>query len=91
VYTTLSSQEPRRDIGYLVHLPKGMLEVGKGSKHQLRIGFGHPGMLCKVFDSNFSSKMTLLMLRGSMFPRRRYEEGCMKVICGQEDLAYIST
>jgi hypothetical protein len=41
------------------------------------------------FRQQLLFEMTLPMLHGSVFPRRRYVEDYMKVICGREDLVYI--
>jgi hypothetical protein len=79
VYTTLSSSKPGSDTGYMVQPPEGMLEVDKGSQHQ-------PAQDRFLIVQARRARLALLMLRGSVFPCRRYVEGCMKVICGREYL-----
>jgi hypothetical protein len=91
LYTTPSSTEPGRDTYYLVHPPGGMLEVGKVSPHQLRIFFWSFRHM-QSFQQQLVFEMTLRILRVVRVPRRRYVEGCVKIIRGQEDLAaaYVS-
>jgi hypothetical protein len=81
VNTRLSSPEPGRDTGYMVNPP--------GSQHQLKIGVWSFRHDVQGFRQQPLFEMTLLILRGSVFPSRRYVEGCMKVICGREDRAYV--
>jgi hypothetical protein len=90
VYTLPSSLHPGRDTAYMVHPRGGKLEVGKGSQHQVRIGFWSFSHVVQYFRQQLLFEITLLILRGSVFPHRRYAEVCMKVVCGQEDLAYVS-
>ena len=65
--TTQSSPEPDRDTGYMVHPPGGMVEVGKGSQHQLRIDFWSFRHVVQGFRQQLLFEMTLLMLRGPCF------------------------
>jgi hypothetical protein len=53
----------------------------KGSKHQLRIEFWSFRHVVQGFRHHILYKVALLMLRESVFPRRPYVEGCIKVIC----------
>jgi hypothetical protein len=79
VYTTLTSPEPGRDTLHGIP-PGGMLEVDKGSQHQLRIVFGRSGTSYKVSTATYSRNdiVNQLNAAGSVTMqrvRRRLHEG----------------
>ena len=83
-----SSPEPGRDTGYKVHPPGDMLEVGKGSQHQLRIR-------SLVVQARRARFLIATSLRNDLanalgFRVSTQPAGCMKVNCSREDLACIS-
>jgi hypothetical protein len=73
----------------MVHPTGGLLEVGKGSQHKLRIGLLVVQARRARFSTATSLRNNFANAVGSVFPGRRYVDGCMKVICGREDLAYV--
>jgi hypothetical protein len=90
VYITSSSPDPGRDTGYMVHPLGGILEVDKWVTQPAQDRFLVVQARRTRFLTTTSLRNDIANAAGYVLPRRRYVESCMKVICGLEDLAYVS-
>jgi hypothetical protein len=85
VYTKPPSPKPWRDTGLMVHPPGGMLEVGKASQNQFRIGFSSFMHVLQAFQQQPLFEM-IANVDGDRVPRRPYVECCLGDISVEKTL-----